>query len=174
MRMIKVVTVLFAILLLTGCGFHLRGTAKLPPQLHTIYLQNSQSQYTPFMRQLHLMLKMSGVKLVDDPKQAPITLNVLSETSSTRETSIGGAQTARNYIVSYTVSYQLLSAKGKIIYGPKNISVQQNITLSANEVLTNSNKLNQAKTSLYEELVDQMAFQLTSDDIMKTLHATKT
>ena len=76
--------------------------------------------------------------------------------------------------MSYTVSYQLLSAKGKIIYGPKNISVQQNITLSANEVLTNSNKLNQAKTSLYEELVDQMAFQLTSDDIMKTLHATKT
>ena len=173
MRIVKVFTVLFATLLLTGCGFHLRGTAQLPPQLHTMYLQNSQSQYTPFMRKLYLTLKMSGVKLVDNPTQAPITLDILSETFSTHETSIGGAQTARNYIASYTVSYQLLDAKGKIIYESKNINVQKNIPLSANEVLTNSNKLNQAKTSLYEELVTKMTFQLTSDDIMKALHATK-
>lgn len=153
---------------LAGCGFHLRGAANLPPQLHTLYLK-SDRPFTPFMNELRSSLKLSGVHLTPSAKDAPYTLEISNETLNTQETSIGGSQQIRDYTATYSIQYDIKNNDGKTIYGPNTISDKQTITVLANEILTNSNKLNNAKRIMTQNLISKMMFALTSKNLLSAM-----
>lgn len=157
----KKIILLLSCFFLFSCGFHLRGSYQLPPNLKAIYLQSS-TPYSPLMNQLRQSLKASQVNVVDDPMKAPFTLNIQSENLSTSQTSIGGSEVARQYTVTYSASYTLQDAKGKTIFGPRTASTQTTLTLMSNEELTSSSKLNDTKLGMTQELVSQILFQLSS------------
>jgi LPS-assembly lipoprotein len=161
------------ILFLTGCGFHLRGTSALPPQLRTMYVQ-STFQYSEFTRQLKKTLKFSHVRLVNSASQAPITLSITNENFSTYQTTIGSTGQSRQYNATYTITYNIQAADGTIIVGPLAVSNTTTITIGPNEILENSNKLNIAKQSLIRNLVMKMMFQLTAKNTIASLNRATT
>lgn len=172
MKLYKLFSSIILILSLAGCGFHLRGITQLPPQLHTLYL-SSNNPYTPFMHQLRTMLKLSHITLVSTARQAPVRLHIDNENADTHETSVGGSQTMRNYIATYSITYMLYDSRGHLIYGPKTISTQQDITILSNEILSSSNKLTVANNTMRQNLVTQLEFQLQSKSIKMALKQIK-
>ena len=153
---------------LVGCGFHLRGDISLPPELHTFYLTGT-SPYSSLVRQIRQVLKASHITLVDSAEKAPVTLYVLSDKLGTSQTTIGSSGTLRDYNVTYTVSYTLLDPAGNILVGPLSVSASETITALDNELLENSNKLNQAKRSLQQDVIIKMIFQISAKNTVKVL-----
>ncbi|MBU0455490.1 MAG: hypothetical protein KKA99_01725 [Gammaproteobacteria bacterium] len=168
MRNISRIFVILGCLLLSACGFQLRGNMPMPPQLHTLYIE-SQAPYDSLMRQLKTALKRSGIRLVNAPNLAPMTLQITNENVSYNQTSIGNSQNTRDYSVNYSVQYVLQNAKGKTLYAPSMLSAQKTITLNAQEVITSSNKYNDAVRDLQNDLVPKLLFQLSSPDAVKAL-----
>ena len=158
---LKSFALIISLCLLTACGFQLRGAMELPPQLHILYLQ-SNNPYGEFTRALRSSLAISNIKVVDDPTQAPYTLNILTDSLTTHQTSVGGSQQTRDYLATYTVKYDIQTSEGVTLYGPVSVSDQTTITVNENEVLTNSNKLTSAKQTMEQNLLNKMRFQLTS------------
>lgn len=155
--------------MLVGCGFHLRGAQPLPPQLHTMYLQ-SNSPYSDFTKQLKSALRLSNVQLVNDPKQARTILYIMKEDFYTIQTTVASTAQARNYNVTYSITYSILNKDGSTIVKPKSINANDTITVNQNEILENSNKLDITKQTLIRNLIMKLMFQLTSKNTILTLN----
>lgn len=65
---------LLPIVILSGCGWHLRGVIPFPPEYKVLYL-NSQASNS-FNRQLTMQLEFNDVLLTENPSDAQAILNI--------------------------------------------------------------------------------------------------
>ena len=100
--------ILTAALLLSGCGFQLRGTASLP--FDTLYIQ--ASPYSTFANQFRRVVTTgSQTRVVDTPADAQVLLHILNETREKQVLSLSGGGRVREFLLRYRLSYRLTDNK---------------------------------------------------------------
>lgn len=95
------VFVLLMSLLLTACGFHLRGHAGMP--FTSLYL-SAASPGTPLISDLRRSLESNGVKLVNSAAQAEVILSIESEVLDKQILSLSGGGLVNEFQLYYRVS----------------------------------------------------------------------
>ncbi|HYR05776.1 MAG TPA: LPS assembly lipoprotein LptE, partial [Gallionella sp.] len=98
---LRMLALLLTTLMLTACGFHLRGQAGLP--FGTLYLDAANSN-TPLIADLRRNLEASNVKLVNTAEQADVVLNIVSEIPEKQILTLGGSGRVSEYQLRYRVS----------------------------------------------------------------------
>jgi LPS-assembly lipoprotein len=99
------VVLLLCALLFSGCGFQLRGAAKLP--FETLYVQApTGSQFANQFRRV--VAAGSATRMVDDPKSAEATLVLIQELREKNILSLSGTGRVREFQLRYRMSYRLL------------------------------------------------------------------
>ena len=71
----KIIAILALALLLSACGFHIRGNYQLPPNLQTVKIQTSDP-YGAITREISSVLRNSGIKIVDNSNLYTATLQL--------------------------------------------------------------------------------------------------
>lgn len=84
MRIKKSVALVMA-LLLSACGYHLRGALVLPPGLKNIYLQGASPQ---LREQFNGVMKVSSVALASSPETAGMIVRIFNEDNQRRTLSL--------------------------------------------------------------------------------------
>lgn len=108
------VILILALSLLAGCGFHLVGNRPIPSYLSKVYIQ-SRTPFGNFEQALRNDLRQYNIDIVDSPDQANSIINVVSsELSQTAGAASADLQT-RQYTLTYTVKFQLLSPKQFVV-----------------------------------------------------------
>lgn len=146
-------------LLLTGCGFQLRGQAQLPPELAVVYVQSQQPVGVPpgvLSRRLALLLASNGVTVTRDPTQATATITVLNESSGRRAVAADRFDIKREYWVSYSATYQVTLANGKTLIPTEGLSANRSLLFDENRVLG----FEAAQGSLVDSMADDLAWQI--------------
>ena len=93
-----------AVLLLSSCGFQLRGSATLP--FEVLYVQAPPGSL--FATQLRRIIGSgTNTRITTDQVQADATLNVLSELREKEIVSLSAGGRVREFQLRYRVSYQL-------------------------------------------------------------------
>ena len=157
-------SILFLIGLLANCGFHLRGSIPLPPQLETIYIQ-SDRPFGEFEQVLRQTLRTYKVNLATDVKQAPITLNIISAQLNQTAGAVSGNASMRQYTLNYIVTYNVLAKNGTIIIPTATVSSNTTFTSDMNKMMTSSsNTTAQYLPSLQRDAVSRMIDRLTSEN----------
>jgi len=87
-------------ILLTACGYHLRGHEGLP--FSTLYL-DAANPGTPFIAELRRNLLANKVKLVDTAAQADVVLNIASEIPEKQILTLGGNGRVSEFQLRYRV-----------------------------------------------------------------------
>jgi len=135
-------------LLLSACGFHLRGQIDVPESLQRIHVKGTDVE---LVYDLERSLKFSNVLVVDEGDNAAI-LDV-SNTSYLKEV-VGTSSTgiASNYKMTYTVNYVVVDNLGDTL---QRESVNQSRTLSydANNILLFEREETFLKEEMRKELV---------------------
>ncbi|MCB5312349.1 LPS assembly lipoprotein LptE [Yersinia intermedia] len=89
-----------AVLVTAGCGFNLRGTTQVPPELQKLLLE-SGDPYGPLTRAIRQQLRLSNVTIVNDPMRKDLpALRILGSSENQDTVSI-----FRNGV---TAEYQLV------------------------------------------------------------------
>lgn len=105
------VTVLSASLLLSACGFHLRGQIDVPEDLMRMHVKGDDIE---LIRDVEKSLKFSSIEIVDSEVDAA----VLDLSDATYRREVNGTDSngiATNYKLKYTVNYVVYDPEQEVI-----------------------------------------------------------
>ena len=144
----------FCLLLITACGWHLRGTQPLPVDLQTLYLQTSDP-YSDLSKSLRRGLKAAGVTLVPAADDAPYTLSILGQDTNRRTIST----TERGKVAEYELTVQLrysIKAGAKTVLGPDAIDTTRVYVFDENNVASTYEEEQLLISEIQRDLVQQL------------------
>lgn len=145
------------LLVLSGCGFHLRGSYDVPEFLHEITLRNPAAT-KDFDKEMRLALERSNIR----PEDGEILLEITRENVTRQTSTVDSHAKAAEYTLIYTVEYRVGTLDGKT-YGER-----QSLILRRSYQYSNTNvvgKNTEEETLIHELRVDaahQIVRQLAS------------
>lgn len=160
-RTLWFIPVLMLALLLSACGFQLRGQAQVPPQLQSLTLElNSGSK--DFDRDLRIALAQAGIQIVEgQPNEHLYELKVnpleMDDTVMARAADNDITQVERRI----SATYFIRDEHGKALWGPRSISLS---------IMLNNQDAEQSLKSAYNAEQMQRASDQLADELVYDLN----
>lgn len=156
-RQLLTCAVLGASLLLSACGFHLRGAGvdniKLDELHVVIHDQHSQTH-----QQLLEALRANQVKV---SSSAPYHLQFLDEIESRREMNKSKRSGPIEFELNQRVSFQITNQTGRALVGPETVSAHRTYVHDQNNVVGSSEEEAMLQREMRQELIRQLMFRLS-------------
>ena len=145
---------LFLLLLLSGCGFHLRGSVELPEQWLTLHLQ-SPSPNGELAGRVRAALGKSGVQWLA-PGSANYILQLGSENFTQRNLSIGSNARATEFELKLSASLRVLSGNGEELMPKTELTTTRIMSHDPENVSGKVEESNMVRAEMRVELVQQI------------------
>jgi len=127
------IIMLAAALLLSACGFELRGTAALP--FSTLYVQAPPtSQFATDLRRT--VLSGSSTRIAERPEQAEVILQIMNELQEKQILSLGGGGRVSEFQLRYRVSFRLTDSKNREHIPASEIVLRRDYSFNDQQVLS--------------------------------------
>ena len=163
-------TILLTLLILTSCGFHLRGHISIPPELKTLYLQ-SNTPYGDFEQTLRANLRSYNITLTDTAVKAPLTLAILNTAWQQTPGAFSTNLTTRQYTLTLTVSYQVLAHDGTVVIPTNSVTANTAFTIDSSQLLSSTDLGQQYHDNLQQDAASRLMSQLTSTNNREAIDA---
>ena len=138
---------LLLLVLLSSCGFKLRGAYQLPAAMQTTYVKAARSN-SGLSRALVRSLKASKVIIATSAANDIAVLSLSKEIKSKRVVSVDARGRAREYTLTYAVSFSVKAAEQKFEIENQDIQIDRDFVFDTEDVLGNSRE----ESKLYEEM----------------------
>ncbi len=150
-------------LLLSACGFHLRGAGKaeLPATLSTlrVAVEGSQAANDPLLAAMKTALRtQAGVTLVDSV-EAPLLL-LFGEHSDSQVLSVGTTGKADEYLLKYEVSFRLVGVDGKTLAEAQTVKLQRDHAFDRFNVIAKEREEADLRRGMQRDAVQQILRRL--------------
>jgi len=153
------------LLMLSACGFKLRGSVELPPVLQDTYIE-SENPFTGMARTLRQELEIAGANIVQDRNAATAILVIHQERTENRVLSVGSSGRATEYELYDEFAFSLRDPDGKLLVKPQTLSMTRDLVFDENELL--------GKVSEAEGIHRQIRANLARQAIMRIAAAVRT
>lgn len=157
-RSLRTALVLAAVALLSGCGFHLRQTAALPPGMKKIHLTVASGG--GLERQLTRALSNSNVEIVDHASADAADLVISSNTFRTDSLTVSGTARVTEYAVRYHVDFYAKAGDGTIIIPPQSVDMSREFSYDATNTIGTASQTEELQRSLIGDMVQSILFRL--------------
>jgi len=114
-----------AIPLLGGCGFHLRGEAKLPPGMERVHVDSSDP-FGPLKRNLEKALERSGAKIENKSGDGIAEVKLAAVSIAPVVRSVTASARVNEFTMLYHLELQITDAAGKVLM-PKQVVEQSRV-----------------------------------------------
>lgn len=149
---------LASVLLISACGFHLRGASEFP--FKTIYVQGSET--TPLGVSLRRNLKgQENTALVDNEKDADVVLDILSERPEKVILSLTVQGLVREYTLNSYLTFQVRNSDGKLFLPPTTIVLHRVISYNENVILSKAAEEAMLYKDMQGDLIQQVVRRLS-------------
>jgi len=155
MRSLQLYVALAFALLLTACGFHLRGHNTFSLPFQTLYVK-SGNEYAPFIMDLKRGIEANNVQVTSSPDQAQLTLDIVYETTDKQILSLSGGGRVREYRLQYRVSLRLYDLKQQDWLPPEEITLRRDFSYDDAQVLAKE----QEEAMLYQDMRNDAVQQI--------------
>jgi LPS-assembly lipoprotein len=147
---------LILLLSLTSCGFHLRGSVQLPPELTEMAVRDA-SPATLIAADLRRALGERGVRVFDT---ASMVLQLHGEAAGKRVLSVSREGKAQEYGLSYTVRFSVRDAAGALWLAEQAVTTSRDLRFDANAVLGTGSEEAQLREEMRRDAVTQILRRL--------------
>ena len=151
-------------LLLSSCGFHFRRDEVITPPVKTIYIQDNTDSRSGLVFALRQNLQAVGIRPVNQAKNSPVTLVILSDVLDQSTTPLGTAQQLNAQTLSYTVKVALQDAHGKTIKTPTTLNTQITFWQNANQILGDTNAIQALKENMIRDMTQKILAYLRANE----------
>jgi LPS-assembly lipoprotein len=134
---------------LTGCGFHLQGSAPLPPAFQTTRVVAS-NRYTDFHRALVESLSAAGATVLEGSGPGAV-VEVLDDQPTQRVLSVSANNTPTEYEVFYAIRYRVLVA-GQEVIAPSRLELSRDYSFDTTAILAKEQEQGAIRLALARDL----------------------
>lgn len=145
-------------LMLSACGFHLRGAPDLA--FKSIYL--SLPRNSPMDIDLSRQIRLSGVEVTKKQADAEVTLQLLSEIREKKINALDTSGNVRQYGLYDHYRFQLLYKDGSVAMLPFEIVMHDQITYNPNQELAKQVEEGSLYTAMQHDVVLQVLRRLAA------------
>ena len=147
---------------LTACGFHLRGSdGAYNMPFSSIHLAFSDA--SPLGNELKRNLRAGDrVVIASTPQEAQARFEVLSEARNKAVLSLNNLGRVREYLLTYTLVFQVRDAAGNLLLGPTEITLRRNLTFSEEALLAKEGEEALLYRDMQSDLVQQIMRRLAA------------
>lgn len=144
---------------LNACGFHLRGSGTLRPEIKQVFIDEAYLK-TDFGRKLNQALLGRGANIVEQ-KEAASSVLKLSEPKNTRRLlSVNQLAQARDYSLFSKVRFSLSTPKGELLLKEQTVEVRRELVADPNNVLGTDQEAERLFVEMEQELVQALLMRL--------------
>ncbi len=121
-------------LTISGCGFQLRGEARLPAamdQTELIAVDDSSA----FVRELERLLTANGVRLVDGGSDAAARLRITREQMRREALTIAGDARVREFVLIFEVTLSVVDAEDQVLLAEETLRLTRDYSFDEQEIL---------------------------------------
>jgi LPS-assembly lipoprotein len=140
-------------MLLTACGFHLRGDVMMP--FKTLYIE-AANPLSPLIIELRRNLESSHVHLVEKAEQAEVVLNVSSEIPEKKILTLGGSGRVSEYLLGYRVSLRAYDQTQREWLPAVELQLSRDFTYDDTQILAKESE----EATLYQSMRSDMVQQI--------------
>jgi LPS-assembly lipoprotein len=160
MRMRALVTVLLCLALASGCGFHLKGEARLPEDLGSVYLA-LPDDLSPLAVELRQSLERAGAVTAASAGEAGAVVRVRVDRTGRRVLAVSARNTPTEFEIFYLVEYSVDRA-GQEVVAPQRLELTRNFSFEESLVLAKGHEEQILREALARDLADLVMRRLES------------
>jgi len=142
-------------LLLSACGWHLRGSFNFPASMERLYIEGT-AQYSELGVAIHNAFQGSNISVVSHAGQARAILHILSDKSEQRILATDSSGRATEYEVSYTLGFRMEDEKGGLMLPAQQVKSKREYRFDASNVLASGGEVERLKKDMINNSVQQM------------------
>lgn len=160
--LVRACAALLLITTLTACGFHLRGSnGAYNMPFSSIYLAFSDTSAlgSELKRNLRAIDK---VVIATTPAEAQARFEVISEARNKAVLSLNNLGRVREYLLTYTLVFQVRDATGNLLLGPTEITLRRNLAFSEEALLAKEGEEALLYRDMQSDLVQQIMRRLAA------------
>jgi LPS-assembly lipoprotein len=146
---------LVAILILPGCGWHLRGSEPLPVQLQSVYLQ-VKSDNNSFARDLRGALKAIDVTLANAASEVNYQLIVSTPNNKKRILSTTDTARVAEYTLISELTFSVRDPAGKTLISPTRLSTDKIHLFNRENAASAFEEESLLRKEMHRELIQQL------------------
>lgn len=151
--------VILAVLLVTGCGFYLKGQRPLPPELRDVRINNTASLVveSELERALRTEVERRGGRIAAIRNASVIHISKVTEDEQVLSLDIDGK--AIEYLLTITVHFSL-DAGGKPAVPSQSITVYEEYSFDKREIVSSEHEGQEIRDAMYRELAELIMLRL--------------
>lgn len=109
-------------LLLSACGYHLRGAFELPAGLKNIFLEGGSA---PLQAQFKKAMDLSSIPIAASAEVAGIVIRIYDERSERRVLSLAATGVANDFELDYRMEYEIVDAKDTLLMARQPLEIKR-------------------------------------------------
>jgi LPS-assembly lipoprotein len=152
---------MISVLLLTGCGFHLRETLNIAEQYQPLCIEPLNVS-DPFQRILRQQLKAHHVRLATSENTQAVRLHI-QQASTERALAYSTTGQTNRIILQFTLTYHITDPQGNILFPETLLQAERELTFNPNMTLSTDQERQQLLTDLWRDTATQLIQQLAHD-----------
>jgi LPS-assembly lipoprotein len=118
----KKVVIFVMALLLSACGYHLRGALELPANMKNVYVEGGSS---PLLEQFKQVMKSSSAQLASSRQGAGIVIKVANEEFNRRVLSLSTRGKSNEFELTYRLDYEFANAADAVLMPRQSVEVRR-------------------------------------------------
>jgi LPS-assembly lipoprotein len=156
--------VMLIALLLSACGYHLRGAMDLPSEMKTVYLEGASE---PLREQFRKALASSQVQLVSTRAAAGTIITVSNEENLKRSLSLASTGYANQFGLEYRLNYEVTDANNKPLVKSQPVDIKREYFNNQQLILGKDNEETVIRNEMYQQavrtIINQVRFGLKAE-----------
>jgi LPS-assembly lipoprotein len=140
-------------LLLSACGYHLRGALELPSGLKNVYLEGGSAE---LREQFNRTMQVSSVPLANSPESADIIVKIFDEDNQRRVLSLGSGGAANDFELGYSFDFEIVDSKNKVLSERQPIDIKREYFNDQQAIIAQGNEETVIRNEMYQQAVRTM------------------
>ena len=137
-------------LLLSACGYHLRGALNLPAGLKDVYLQGASPELN---QQFSKTMKISSIAIASSPEKAGMIVRIFNEDSQRRVLSLNAGGAANDFELDYGFDYEIIDSKNTVIIPRQPLSIKREYFNNQQAIIAKDNEEMVIRNEMYQQAV---------------------